>query len=179
VGHGHASGRGDQIDQLLDLTRARLAGGVDFRHARQHVDVRALVHNAGDELRAIAPSRALAIEATGNTEIIGDPGRLTQLFSNLLANAFTHGMPDTPITVGIVSGGEAIRVAIHNEGAIAPELLPNIFEPFRRTSSSRAPEGLGLGLFIAQQIAHAHSGDLTVESTPAAGTTFTLRLPHR
>jgi signal transduction histidine kinase len=69
---------------------------------------------------------------------------------------------------------------VHNNGTIAPELLPTIFDPFRSADRKRdRGEGLGLGLFIAKAIAHAHNGTIEVESTPQRGTTFRLMLPRQ
>jgi signal transduction histidine kinase len=164
------------IDQLLDLSRARLAGGIGFRHAREIVDLRELVQRVGDELRIAHPKRPLVIDASGDTSLIGDPGRLMQLFSNLLANALTHGTPETPVTVTLAGRSADVRVSIHNHGAISEDILPALFEPFRRAREARTAEGLGLGLYIAQQIAEAHAGELSVESTPTAGTTFVVRI---
>ena len=68
---------------------------------------------------------------------------------------------------------------MHNRGAPIPEqLLPVIFDPFRRADVTRNSRGLGLGLYIARQIVHAHDGALTVVSTADAGTTFTVAVPR-
>jgi signal transduction histidine kinase len=162
------------IEQLLDLSRARLAGGTGFRHAREIVDVRDLAQRAADELH----SKQLTIDATGDTTLIGDPGRLMQLFSNLISNALTHGTPETPITVTIAGRASDVRISIHNHGAIPADILPAIFEPFRRAREARTATGLGLGLYIARQIAEAHEGELSVDSTPESGTRFAVRLPR-
>jgi two-component system sensor histidine kinase/response regulator len=169
------------IEQLLDLTRARMAGGLDFARARAPVDVGALVQRSVDELRIANPHREIVVQIHGLCTIIGDADRLLQLFSNLVGNALNHGTAGAPISIAVngVNGSPDIVVRVANRGVIPPEILPTIFDPFRprqRHDTSRSP-GLGLGLFISQQIASAHGGQVTVESTEATGTVFTVRLP--
>ncbi len=167
----------DMIDQLLDLTRARLAGGAGMAADRQPVDVAELVARAVDELRPNAGERRLTVSGSGDAHTSGDPTRLLQVFSNLLSNALHHGTPGTPISV-TVEGDDEIRVVVRNEGAIPPELLPRIFDPFRGGRTSSGSRGLGLGLFITQQVIEAHGGRISVNSSPAAGTAFTVTLPR-
>jgi signal transduction histidine kinase len=79
--------------------------------------------------------------------------------------------------VALVDAGERVQVSVHNEGnPIAPAEQQHIFDPFRR--GSRKGNGLGLGLFIASEIARAHGGQITVTSTATDGTTFSLELPR-
>ncbi len=170
----------EMIEQLLDLTRVRLADGVGFSCARNPLDVREFVQRAVDELRATNPGREIAIEASGDCTTMGDPDRLVGLFSNLVGNALHHGLPGTPISVRIAGGEREIVIRIHNQGVIPPERSPSIFEPFRgRTHSASRPGGLGLGLFISQQVVWAHDGDIRVDSSAAGGTVFTVHLPRR
>jgi len=171
----------EMIEQLLDLTRARLAGGLGLSLVRKHLDVGELVERAVDELRATNPDREIVIESDGDCTTWGNPDRLLQLFSNLVGNALHHGTRGVPISLSIAGGEREIVIRIRNGGVIPPELLPAIFEPFRgRTNSSSRPGGLGLGLFISQQIATAHDGDIGVESVSTSGTVvFTVRLPRR
>ena len=169
------------IEQLLDLTRARLAGGLGISCARKHLDVGELLQRAVDELRPANPDRQIAIEVDGDFTTWGDPDRLMQLFSNLLGNALHHGTRGTPIMLSIAGGEREIVVRILNAGVIPPELLPTIFEPFhgRHTKSSSRSGGLGLGLFISKEIAMAHDGDIAVDSSSTSATVFTVRLPRR
>ena len=165
------------IDQLLDLTRARMAGGVGFVRSRQPVDVAQLVRQAIDELRVAHPSRPIVMTASGDGRTTGDADRLLQVFSNLIANAITHGTAACPIVVTVEGGDDDIAVAVHNGGAIPADVLPTIFDPFRGRGV-RASSGLGLGLYIARQIATAHGGNVTGQSGEA-GTTFTVTIPRR
>jgi signal transduction histidine kinase len=172
----------DMIDQLLDLTRARLAGGAGMVAERQPVDVAELVGRVADELRPTAADRRLTVTASGDTRTTGDPTRLLQVFSNLLSNAIHHGAPGTPVSVTVDGGNEPgagdVRVVVRNEGAIPPDLLPRIFDPFRGARATTRSRGLGLGLFITQQAVEAHGGRITVESDPSSGTAFTVTLPR-
>jgi two-component system sensor histidine kinase/response regulator len=167
----------DMIEQLLDLTRARLAGGLGFVRARRALDVAELVNRAADELRPINATRQISVTATDDCRTAGDSTRLLQLFSNLLSNALNHGTPGTPVAVTIDGKPGEIVVAIQNAGTIPPDLLPRIFDPFRGARASSGSHGLGLGLYISQQIISAHGGTIDVTSTPEAGTAFTVHIP--
>jgi two-component system, sensor histidine kinase and response regulator len=167
------------IEQLLDLTRARLGGGLGFVRARKPVDIRELAQRALDELRASHRGRELTLEAATDSSTSGDPERLLQLFSNLVSNAISHGEPGGPVAVRITGGPRDIMVEIRNRGVIPADRLSTLFEPFRREPKDAARStGLGLGLFICQQIALAHGGDIAVSSTAEAGTLVAVRLPR-
>ncbi|HEY0194058.1 MAG TPA: hybrid sensor histidine kinase/response regulator [Kofleriaceae bacterium] len=167
------------IEQLLDLTRARLGGGIGFLRVREAIDVRELVHRSVEELRQGHPEREIAYAANSDCTTSGDPGRLLQLFGNLIANAIAHGTRGTPIAVTVLGRRNDIVVEVANQGAIPPERLATLFTPFQgRTTDASRSDGLGLGLFIARQIATAHGGDIAVESSTATGTSMTVRLPR-
>ncbi|HUJ60185.1 MAG TPA: response regulator [Kofleriaceae bacterium] len=167
------------IDQLLDLTRARLTGSLDFVRAHEPIDVRELVQRTIDELHVSHPAPGITLDADGDTTTSGDAERLLQLFSNLLGNALVHGAHDGAIAVRIAGTPEDIVVEIENRGAIPAELLATLFEPFR-ARGQRNPRslGLGLGMFISRQIAVAHGGDVVVTSSDGV-TIATVRLPRR
>jgi two-component system, sensor histidine kinase and response regulator len=167
----------DMIEQLLDLTRVRLGGGAGFLRACERVDVAALIQRTVDELHVAHPEREVAVELHGGCTTTGDEQRLLQLFSNLVANAIQHGVPGTPVRVTAQARAREIVVSVRNFGAIPATLLPTIFDPFRaRPDTASKAAGLGLGLFIAQQVALAHGGTVTAESSEADGTVFTVRL---
>ena len=170
----------DMIEQLLDLTRARLGDGVGFLRIRERLDVAALVQRSVEELRVAYPGREILVEVTGDCSISGDPDRLLQLFSNLIANAVQHGTPGSMVDVSVECDGRDVLARVHNRGVIPPDVMPTLFDPFRaRQRTSSSSRGLGLGLFIARQIAIAHGGSVRVDSSDVAGTTFTVRLPVR
>jgi PAS domain S-box-containing protein len=107
-----------------------------------------------------------------------DPDRLAQVVSNLVGNALQHGAHDTPVEVRLGHEDSTLVLTVHNQGTPIPEaLLPHVFDPFRR-ADNRSRQGLGLGLYIVQQLILAHGGTITVSSQVDSGTTFTVRLPR-
>jgi signal transduction histidine kinase len=116
-----------------------------------------------------------------DTRGVWDKERLAQVVSNLIGNAIEHGKPGGAIEVRLRSEGDGVRLEVHNQGAAIPaELLPSIFDPFRRQQrAGQKSEGLGLGLYICRELVRAHGGEIAVQSTDEAGTTFTVRLPRK
>lgn len=168
----------EMIEQLLDLTRARLAGGQGFVGSRQRLDVASLVRRSHDELRGAFPDREVVLDVRDDGAAWGDPDRLLQVFSNLIGNALQHGEAGAPVAVTVEGGPAHIEVRVHNRGVIPPELLPTLFDAFRARPRGSRSRGLGLGLFIARQIAAAHGGTVEVTSSEQSGTTFAVRLPR-
>ena len=106
-----------------------------------------------------------------------DHHRIGQLLSNLLGNALTHGASDKPILAAASMTGGWFQLSVTNSGhPIPPVVLTQIFRPFTRGVLGESKQGLGLGFYIAYQIALAHGGRIDVVST-AAGTRFTFRMP--
>lgn len=174
-----ATRMGRMIDQILDFTRLRLGTGVPLR--RRKVDLGELLHAIVEEFQGEGSTQQIESECAGDLAGTWDGDRLAQVLSNLLGNARHHGVSEKPISVAIDGRSpDFVVVKVKNSGTIPPELLPVIFEPLRmgRTEHSRS-QGLGLGLFITQQVAAAHGGSIEVESDDASGTTFSLRLPRK
>ena len=169
------------IEQLLDLTRARLAGGIPLACSDEDVDLAPLVNRIADEIRAAHPSARLELSAEGDCTAPVDEDRFEQVVSNLLGNAVTHGDPAQPIRVTLAARPGAVSLSVENQGPpIEPELLPLLFNPFAQGPKPRAAAaGLGLGLYISERIIAAHRGTLTVESSAAAGTRFEILVPKR
>ncbi|MEM9777785.1 MAG: ATP-binding protein, partial [Chloroflexota bacterium] len=113
--------------------------------------------------------------------IQADPGRLRQVFSNLLANAIRHTPPDGEIAVSSSIDGEQIAISIQDSGeGIVPEQLPHLFDRFYRTDSSRTrvTGGSGLGLAIVKALIELHQGEVSADSAGLnKGSTFTVKLP--
>jgi PAS domain S-box-containing protein len=167
------------ISEVLDLARSRQGGGIPI--APRPLSLREVCREVVEELRVAHPGAELALDA--ETAALGtwDGDRLAQAISNIAANAIRYGRKDGPVRLQLGDDGKEVRVSVHNEGApIPPELLPNLFDPFRRGSAPAGaePAGLGLGLYIAHQIVLAHGGSIEVRPCDG-GTTFVLRLPRR
>jgi PAS domain S-box-containing protein len=170
---------GRMIGDLLDFTRGRLGGGIPI--TRKPSNLRHICQHVLEELEAIHLDRELRLSAQGDFQGEWDEDRLAQLLGNLGKNALDYSPGDTPVDFVLSDEGDTVRVAVHNAGAPIPEAqLPHIFEPFRRAEGggARAPSGLGLGLYIVQQIAEAHGGSVEVRSREGEGTTFLVSLPR-
>ena len=166
------------IAQLLDFTRARSGGGIAL--LREPSDLGAICAQAVEELRTANPKRAIDMSVTGDTGGLWDTDRMAQLFSNLIGNAVTYGSRETAVEISLAATPAEVRCAVRNFGPPIPaDLLPYLFDPFRRARHAKAAaaQGLGLGLFICQQIVAAHGGSMGVHSTEQDGTRFTVSLP--
>jgi signal transduction histidine kinase len=170
------------VGDLLDLTRSRLGGGIPIE--RKWMDVAAVVREAASELGAAQPGCAVEVVAEGDMRGRWDEARLAQVVVNLVGNALEHGAPEVPVCVTLQGHRKEVTIAVHNHGVpIPPSMLPRVFEPMKRrhTRGARtqgASSHLGLGLYIADRIIHAHGGRIDVTSSPSAGTTFTIHLPR-
>ncbi|MFP2912904.1 PAS domain S-box protein, partial [Pyxidicoccus sp. 3LFB2] len=169
------------ISELLDFTRGRLGGGIPIQ--RVPGDLRAVVRQGVEELEAAWPERALTLSVgPGRYDGQWDADRLLQVVSNLGGNALQYSPPETPITFRLSDTADAVVLEVHNTGEpIAPEVQPHLFDPFRRGATANfggASGGLGLGLYIVEQVVKGHGGRIDVTSTASAGTTFRVTLPR-
>ena len=166
------------IDQLLDFTRIRLQG--DMPVVPESLDLRVVVQQAMDELEDANPGSTIRLDALGDTNGAWDGDRLSQVFSNLVANAIQHG--DRQHGVEIVIDGrssDAVLVTVHNQGTIPVDQLPTLFEPLAGAQGTLTKSsGLGLGLYITRELVKAHGGRIEVRSEDVSGTTFTVSLPR-
>ena len=161
------------ISQVLDLTRARLGGGLPIE--REPTDLREVCQNVVDEFEA-----TVQLEAEGDVTGTWDQDRLAEVLSNLTGNAIGYAAPGTAVIVKARADGAAVVVEISNQGPpISADVLPFIFEPFRRANQREksATGNLGLGLYIANQIVLSHGGTLDAHSADGT-TTFVMRLPR-
>jgi len=167
------------IEDLLDLARGRLAGGIQI--VREPVDLASVVGRVVRESQAAKPGRALELRQQGHFNGQWDAGRLAQVASNLIANALQYGDPQEPVIVELEgTQDDTVEMIVSNAGNIPRELLPQIFDPFRgRSEPSRRSEGLGLGLYIVKELVEAHEGRVTVASNPGERTRFSVQLPRR
>jgi sigma-B regulation protein RsbU (phosphoserine phosphatase) len=163
------------IDDVMDFARGRLGSGIGLH--RTVADLEPVLHQVVEELEANHPSRDFIREFDLPNPISFDAGRIGQLVSNLLGNALTHGDPKAPVRLGAVARGNELEIWVANAGpAISEKAMTRLFQPFFRGEVRASQQGLGLGLHIASEIAKAHGGTLTVQST-ADETRFTLRAP--
>jgi signal transduction histidine kinase len=161
------------IEDILDLTRGQFAGGIPL--SRQSIDLGGVCRTVVDEHRLGRPDHLVELEITGDVQGYWDPSRIERVVSNLLANAVEHGR-DRSVRVSVRDEGLSVTLEVWNAGApIEPEMLPKIFDPFRRGPTATA--GLGLGLYIVREIVRAHDGRVEVRSTADGGTTFTVTIP--
>jgi two-component system, sensor histidine kinase and response regulator len=165
------------IDELFDLSRARLGGGIPIE--RQPIELSTVARKTVAEFEATNPSRKIELISEGRLTGEWDGGRLGQVLSNLVGNAVRHGIVTIPITVRLTGSESDVEICVHNGGHISEDLIPRLFQPFQSGVGRRTrAEGLGLGLYIVQQIVIAHGGEVHVSSTPAEGTTVRIRLPR-
>nr|WP_244465926.1 GAF domain-containing sensor histidine kinase [Devosia soli] len=162
------------VSNVLDLTRARMGDGLQLETRKALLSE--TLSNVIEELRLSHPDRTIvAVHALHHT-VDADHNRLAQLFSNLIANALVHGAKDQPVRIESALEAGHLQVSVINAGDPIPShQIDKLFVPFRRGSSSS--QGLGLGLFIASQVAQAHGGTLSVTSDETE-TRFIFRMPH-
>jgi sigma-B regulation protein RsbU (phosphoserine phosphatase) len=166
------------IADLLDFTQARLGSGLVV--AREPIDLHVTIAETLDELTDVYPARSLLHERQGAGECLADPNRVAQLVGNLVSNAVTYGDPQTPVTITSTVGPLEASIAVHNGGVPIPsEVQETMFDAMTRaTTEGRSRRSVGLGLFIVREIARAHEGRATVESTASRGTTFRVTIPR-
>jgi PAS domain S-box-containing protein len=161
---------------LFDLTRARLGGGLPIERAA--LDLRPLAERVFREHQLAAPGQPMSLTMDDGLHGQWDGTRIEQLLSNLLGNAVQHGAPGGLIRVELTNATAQVILAVHNPGTIPEDTQGDLFDPFRAREPGRHSDGLGLGLFIVQQIALAHGGKVEVRSSPELGTTFRVQLPR-
>lgn len=162
------------IEDILDLSRSRLGTGIPVQ--RENADLGPLLQRVVREHQTAHPERAIDVVISGNLQGAWDVERFAQVASNLVGNAIQHGEPGQAVEVMLDGADDhSVEMRIRNAGTIPPELLPHLFDPFR--GSERKSEGLGLGLYIVQQIVKAHRGSVAVNSD-TSGTEFRVTLPR-
>lgn len=164
------------IEQILDFARARRKLGIPIQ--TKPMQLGEFCRHTVEELADANPDADIHFTETGNLCGIWDADRLAQVMSNLIGNAVQHGAPGKPIQVE-VDGTDAgiVRLRVHNVGFIPPDTRARLFRPFEQASPGARRLGLGLGLFIAREIARAHGGDIEVRSAEDR-TTFEVTLPR-
>jgi PAS domain S-box-containing protein len=166
------------IDQILDFTRIRLGHGIPLQ--RRRIDLAEVCRLAIDEAESTGGGERIRLEEGGESVGTWDGDRLSQLISNLLGNALAHGTTGAPVVIRLDgTSDDDVVLELQNSGAVPPDVLPVLFDPFHSTSRKQErSSGLGLGLFISQQIVLAHAGNIEVTSSEEHGTRFIVRLPR-
>ena len=166
------------LDDLLDYNRTSLRTGVRVEPAQ--IDLATVCCEELDVLRAALPESTLEFSASGPTRGRWDPSRIRQVVSNLVINAAKYGDDKGIIRVTAQGNETEVRLSVENTGPSIPKaMLRSLFEPLQRlatAASSGERHSLGLGLYIVRQVALAHGGSTTVEST-GGRTCFTVTLP--
>lgn len=173
------------INDLIDFTRTHLGPGIPIR-VKQGSLV-AVCEEVVNELRTYHPEQLIELHVPPQLDAIFDEARIAQVLSNLIGNAIQYGDADVPVTVRLTLVDGDIVVAVNNRGkTIAPDKLSSVFDPMVRIAASvnaasddyTERTSLGIGLFISREIVHAHGGEITLASTSADGTTFTVTMPR-
>jgi len=152
------------IDNVLDLARARLGGGIAL-NIDETRPLGPTLSQVIEEIRAAHPDRVVEAAIDIGRPLKVDHSRISQMFSNLLGNAVAHGAEDKPIHVEGRIEDNLLLLSVANAGDPIPsEMMAHLFQPFYRGQVKTSAEGLGLGLYIASQIAEAHGGSIDVKS---------------
>ncbi|MGZ5474072.1 MAG: PAS domain-containing sensor histidine kinase [Thermoanaerobaculia bacterium] len=166
------------INDILDFAKVE-SGRIDVQVSA--VSVANAVARAGSLIHVRLAEKELAFESAGcdGVEVLADPDRLQQVLLNLLTNAIKFTPAGGRISVTCARDGDRLLLHVRDTGiGIAPNQQHRVFEPFVQLEATRA-EGVGLGLAISRELTRAMGGELTVESTPAVGSVFTIALPAR
>jgi signal transduction histidine kinase len=170
------------INDLIDFTRTHLGPGIPIR-VKQGSLV-AVCEEVVNELRTFHPEQLIELHVPPQLDAIFDDSRIAQVLSNLIGNAIQYGSPDLPVVVRVTAADGDVAIAVNNRGTtIPPDRLSAVFDPMVRIAASVNSDyaertSLGIGLFISREIVHAHGGKITLASTDADGTTFTVTMPR-
>jgi len=178
VAHILASGRraSQLVEDVLDFARGRMGNGIPLNIGDCDGLQEALLHVIS-EVQSVHPQRVIQANIADLQGVKGDRDRLAQLLSNLVANAIHHGSQDGPVEVTARIEHDHFKLTVKNAGQISEQALPRLFQPYSRPATHTPQAGLGLGLYIVEQIALAHGGELSVSTSEQHGTVFSFSLP--
>ena len=165
------------VDNLLDVSRIAV-GRLDLK--LEPLDLKEVVEDVVDRLRGEATRNKCELKLRVDAPVPGrwDRLRVEQVMTNLISNAMKYGA-EHPVEISLDGDDDAARISVRDEGiGIAAGELDRIFGRFERAVSSRHYGGLGLGLYIVQQIVEAHGGHVRADSAPGRGSTFVVELPR-
>ncbi|WP_353057346.1 GAF domain-containing sensor histidine kinase [Antarcticibacterium sp. W02-3] len=165
------------IDNILDFARGKLGEGIILQKKEDNALLEKSLKQVVNEVKAVSPEREIQVEYKLEKSVNCDHNRISQLFSNLLSNADLHGDEKTPVTVNVESLNGEFKLEVRNNGSQIPtEAIEDLFKPFYRDVAKTGKKGLGLGLYISLEIAHAHKGNIEVHSAEDE-TIFTFAMP--
>jgi len=144
------------------------------------VDLNQLLRESAEVMHQMHPTHTIVVRGAAPTSVLGDAGRLGQVFSNLLSNAIKYSPHADTVEVEIGSSAEAITISVRDHGiGIPQEQRERIFECFYRAidASRQGFPGLGIGLYLVAEIIKQHGGTIRVESVMGQGSTFHVVLP--
>ncbi|EFH85735.1 PAS/PAC sensor signal transduction histidine kinase [Ktedonobacter racemifer DSM 44963] len=165
------------IGELLDVSKLQ-AGKLDYLY--EPVDMEALVYEIAETTQLMSTTHTIVVHGSAPGTVIGDKGRLEQVFINLISNAIAYSPDANTVDIDLHATSEAVTVSVRDYGIGIPQgQREKIFERFYRAFdlSQRAVPGLGMGLTIAQEIVTQHGGTITVQSEEGKGSTFQVTLP--
>ena len=169
----------EMIANVLDFARGRLGAGLKME-MNADAALQPILEQVVAELQLAWPDRVIETDYAASAVTFCDRDRIGQLFSNVLGNALSYGPKDEPVKVHTSDLDGQFKLSVSNGGTpITPLAMSRLFQPFVRGAVIKDQQGLGLGLYIASEIARAHGGTLSVTSKAAAGTCFTLSIPAR
>ncbi len=167
------------LDDMVDFNRTRLGLGINI--APTDIDLAQLFADTLDQLRVVHPDRQIDLDVVGDCMGVWDGRRLQQLLGNLVLNAIKYGAQDAPVCVTVTDEGAEVLLEVRNTGtAIERSTLDLIFNPLQRGPNHQATNtdnSLGLGLYIAREIAKAHGGEIDARSDETE-TVFSVNLPR-
>lgn len=166
------------LNDLVDYNRTEL--GLGIRVVPHDIDLGPLCEEELHQIRSAHPDHRIALQVAGNCRGSWDGGRIQQLLNNLVVNAVHYGVPDETISVTVHGSGNEVGITVENKGPTVDRItLAHIFEPLKRgpPQATTNQSGLGLGLYIAGEIARAHGGEISVTSEEMQ-TAFVVRLPR-
>ena len=170
------------VDDLLDFTKTAL--GVKLPISPAPFDLGEICTEVIAEVGALHPGRAIEFERSGDLTGNWDSSRIAQLVANLVSNAVQHGDSKFPVTVTAQAEEKSVSIRVHNFGSlVSSEARGTLFDPLKQSPQTgldrhKGSSGLGLGLYIAKEIAVAHGGSIEVSSTESDGTSFSVMLPR-